>query len=162
MAIPTWTRKTGFRSPHSSLRNPDLEIGDRIGYAYDFCDDWQHVLELEDKMPLDMDMMVAVMRSPTGASAAILRSVRRGAPTLLLSVAPALECEAICLHAEHRLASGLSEEEVDIFLTAVTAMAKPVATHFLWRPQLRDAADEMVLETAVASQKYQLGNTHPR
>jgi predicted nucleic acid-binding protein len=48
------------------------------------------------------------------------------------------------------LASGLSEEEeVDIFLTAVITMAEPVATHFLWRPQLRDARDEMVLEAAV-------------
>jgi len=28
-------------------------------------------------------------------------------------------------------------------------MAEPVKTHFLWRPQLRDPSDEMVLETAV-------------
>ena len=48
-----------------------------------------------------------------------------------------------------RLASGLAEVEVDIFLAAVIAMAEPVVTHFLWRPQLRDAGDEMVLEAAV-------------
>ena len=29
------------------------------------------------------------------------------------------------------------------------AMAEPVKTHFLWRPQLRDPGDEMVLEAAV-------------
>jgi hypothetical protein len=29
----------------------NLAIGDRIEYAYDFGDNWQHVLELEDKMP---------------------------------------------------------------------------------------------------------------
>jgi predicted nucleic acid-binding protein len=28
----------------------------------------------------------------------------------------------------------------------------PVETHFLWRPQLRDPADEMVLEAAVNGQ----------
>ena len=89
------------------------------------------------------------MRSPTGASAAILRAARKGRPTTLLSVALALEYEAVCRKAEHRLASGLSEREVDIFLTAVIAQAEPVKTHFLWRPQLRDAGDEMVLETAV-------------
>jgi PIN domain-containing protein len=44
---------------------------------------------------------------------------------------------------------GLSEREVEIFLDAVVAMAEPVETHFLWRPQLRDAGDEMVLEAAV-------------
>jgi len=27
-------------------------------------------------------------------------------------------------------------------------MAEPVETHFLWRPQLRDPNDEMVLEAA--------------
>jgi predicted nucleic acid-binding protein len=28
-------------------------------------------------------------------------------------------------------------------------MAEPVKIHFLWRPQLRNPSDEMVLETAV-------------
>jgi len=31
----------------------------------------------------------------------------------------------------------------------VVAMAEPVKTHFLWRPQLRNPGDEMMLETAV-------------
>ena len=31
-------------------------------------------------------------------------------------------------------------------------MAEPVETHFLWRPQLRDPNDEMVLEVAVNGQ----------
>jgi predicted nucleic acid-binding protein len=60
-----------------------------------------------------------------------------------------MEYEAICSEAEHRLAAGLSEREVGIFLDAVVAMAEPVTTHFLWRPQLRDPSDEMVLEAAV-------------
>ncbi len=89
------------------------------------------------------------MRSPAGASAAILRSLRQGQATLLLSVPLALEYESVCQKAEHRLAAGLSERQVDIFVTAAIAMAEPVETHFLWRPQLRDANDEMVLEAAV-------------
>ena len=60
-----------------------------------------------------------------------------------------MEYEAVCRRTEHRLASELSENEVDVFLTAVIALAGPVETHFLWRPQLRDPADEMVLEAAV-------------
>ena len=36
-----------------------------------------------------------------------------------------------------------------IFIDAVIAMAEPVETHFLWRPQLRDPGDEIVLEAAV-------------
>src|SRR5580700_10594986 len=89
------------------------------------------------------------MRSPSGASAAILWAARQGETTLLLTVALALEYEAICCEAEHQLASGLSAREVGIFVNAVIAIAEPVKTHFLWRPQLRDPGDEMVLEAAV-------------
>jgi len=98
---------------------------------------------------LDTDVIVAAMRSPDGASAAILREARQGKVTPLVSVPLALEYEAICSRVEHRLAAGLSESEVQIFLDAVVAMAEPVETHFLWRPQLRDPGDEMVLEAAV-------------
>jgi putative PIN family toxin of toxin-antitoxin system len=101
------------------------------------------------RVVVDTDVMVAAMRSPRGASAAILREARLERVTLLLSVALAMEYEAVCSKAEHRLAAGLSEKEADMFVTAVVAMAEPVKTHFLWRPQLRDPGDEMVLEAAV-------------
>ena len=101
------------------------------------------------RVVLDTDAIVAGMRSPGGASAEILRQARQGRVTLLVSVPLAMEYEAICSEAEHRLAAGLSEREVEIFLDAVVAMAEPVKTHFLWRPQLRDPGDEMVLEAAV-------------
>jgi putative PIN family toxin of toxin-antitoxin system len=101
------------------------------------------------RLVADTDVLVAAMRSPGGASAAILRAARRGRVTLLVSVPMAMEYEAICSEAEHQLAAGLSVREVAIFLDAVMAMAEPVKIHFLWRPQLRDPGDEMVLETAV-------------
>jgi putative PIN family toxin of toxin-antitoxin system len=98
---------------------------------------------------LDTDVVVAAMRSPRGASATILRAARQGRATLLASMPLALEYEAVSIRAEHRLAAGLSEREVKVFLTALVALAEPVTTHFLWRPQLRDPADEMVLEAAI-------------
>ena len=104
------------------------------------------------KVVLDTDVVVAGMRSPGGASAEILRKARQGRVTLLVSVPLAVEYEAVCSETEHRLAAGLSEREVEIFLDAVVAMAEPVKTHFLWRPQLRDLGDEMVLEAAVNGQ----------
>ena len=101
------------------------------------------------RLVLDTDVVVAAMRSPAGASAAILQSIRLGDAALLLSVPLAMEYEAVCQQAEHRLAAGLNEVQVDAYVTAVIAMAEPVETHFLWRPQLRDPGDEMVLEAAV-------------
>lgn len=89
------------------------------------------------------------MRSPRGASAALLVEARQGRLTLVANVALALEYEATCRLAEHRLASGLDLEQVGIFVDAVIAMAEPVESHFIWRPQLRDPGDELVLEAAV-------------
>jgi putative PIN family toxin of toxin-antitoxin system len=101
------------------------------------------------KIVVDTNVLVSAMGSPTGASAAILRLARQRGTTLLLSVALALEYEAVCHEAEHQLASELSAREIGIFLDAVIALAEPVRTHFLWRPQLHDPDDEMVLEAAV-------------
>jgi putative PIN family toxin of toxin-antitoxin system len=101
------------------------------------------------RIVLDTDVVVAAMRSPAGASAAIVRSARQGRVTLLVSVALALEYEAVCSRPEHRLAADLSEDEVKVYIDAIIAMAEPVTMHFLWRPQLRDPCDEMVLETAI-------------
>jgi len=62
-----------------------------------------------------------------------------------------LEYEAVCCRPEHRLAAGLNEDEVNVFVDALIALAQPVTMHFLWRPQLRDPCDEMVLEAAINS-----------
>jgi putative PIN family toxin of toxin-antitoxin system len=101
------------------------------------------------RLVLDTNIVVAAMRSPTGASAALLRAARRAQINMLANVALALEYEATCLLAEHRLAAGLSQEETTVFVDAVIALCEPVENAFMWRPQLRDPADEMVLEAAV-------------
>lgn len=71
---------------------------------------------------------------------------------MLLSVALALEYEATCHLAEHRLAAGLHETEVAAFVDGLLALAEPVTPRFRWRPQLHDPGDEMVLELAVNGQ----------
>ena len=89
------------------------------------------------------------MRSPKGASASLLMAARTGRITILANVALALEYEAICRRTEHMATAGLSSADAEIFVTAVVAMAEPVESHFMWRPQLRDSDDELVLEAAV-------------
>ena len=67
-----------------------------------------------------------------------------------------LEYEAVCQREEHRLAAGLTSQDVERFLDGLARLAEPVTVHFLWQPQLRDAADEMVLEAAVNGQAQAL------
>jgi predicted nucleic acid-binding protein len=89
------------------------------------------------------------MRSPRGASAELIRRIDRGNATMVLTVALALEYEAKCMMAEHRLPAGLSDADAGIFVDGLIAMAEPVQSFFRWRPQLRDPGDELVLEAAV-------------
>jgi predicted nucleic acid-binding protein len=60
-----------------------------------------------------------------------------------------LEYEEVLKRLEQRLVTGLSIADIDPFLSAFASASEPVETHFQWRPQLRDAGDEMVLEAAV-------------
>ena len=51
--------------------------------------------------------------------------------------------------AQHLAASKLSAKDVGKLLDAVASVGEPVRPVFLWRPSLRDADDDMVLEVAV-------------
>lgn len=101
------------------------------------------------RLVLDTNIVVSGLRGPSGASAALLDRALSRVFTLLLSVALVLEYEAAAKDSEQLIASGLSEAEVATVLASLCAVAEPVYCWFLWRPQLRDPADEMVLETAI-------------
>jgi predicted nucleic acid-binding protein len=60
-----------------------------------------------------------------------------------------LEYEDVLKRPEQRLAHGLEPEEIDEFLAEFAALVEPVEVRFSWRPQTRDANDEMVLEAAI-------------
>ncbi len=67
----------------------------------------------------------------------------------LVTTAVFLEYEAVLLRPEQRLATSMSPEDVEGFLAAFASTAEPVELNFLWRPQLRDPADELMLGAAV-------------
>ncbi len=89
------------------------------------------------------------MRSPTGASAALLEAALDSKVVVIANVALMLEYESVCLRHEHLQAAGLSVDEAAIFIDGIAALVQPVESHFVWRPRLRDPDDEMVLEAAV-------------
>jgi predicted nucleic acid-binding protein len=60
-----------------------------------------------------------------------------------------IEYEAVLTRPEHLREAGVSANEVNAVLDAIAAVCEPVRFRFLWRPQLNDPDDEMVLETAV-------------
>ena len=68
---------------------------------------------------------------------------------LLASVPLIIEYEAVLTRPEHLNASSLTSRQVNEVLDALVKVSIPVPLRFLWRPRLKDPADEMVLETAV-------------
>lgn len=101
------------------------------------------------RLVLDTDVIVAALRSDRGASRRLLISALDGGFDLLVSVPLMIEYEAVLTRPEHLAAIGLAAAEVNAVLDAVAKVAIPVVFRFLWRPRLKDPADEMVLETAV-------------
>ena len=100
-------------------------------------------------MILDTDVIIAAIRSTKGASAEIIRRVLRGDIRIELTVAMALEYEAVATRREHLVAGELAATDALNVIDSLAALAKPVEIHFRWRPQLRDVDDEMVLEAAI-------------
>jgi putative PIN family toxin of toxin-antitoxin system len=98
---------------------------------------------------LDTNVLVAALRSEKGASRRLLLSALNGEIVTLASVPLMIEYEAVLTRPQQLSATGLSVGETNAVLDAVAAIVEPIRLRFLWRPQLKDPADEMVLETAV-------------
>lgn len=115
-----------------------------IGIKFDIMDDM--------RIALDTDVFIASVRSKTGASRYILKLIERKRLTAVTTVNMLIEYEAILKRQEHLEAAGLSLEEADKVIDALAALVEPITPHFLWRPQLKDPNDEMILEAAANGQ----------
>lgn len=98
---------------------------------------------------VDTDVVVAAIRSRRGASAELLRRVLSEQVEIGLSVALAIEYEAVATRKEHSVAGEIEVADALTIVDALIGVAAPIGTNFRWRPQLRDPDDEMVMETAV-------------
>jgi putative PIN family toxin of toxin-antitoxin system len=98
---------------------------------------------------LDTSVILAALRSRRGASNRLLELVALERLRPLASTALFLEYEDVLQRPENRLATGMSEADVEGFLAAFASAAEGVEVNFRWRPQLKDLKDELVLEAAV-------------
>ena len=98
---------------------------------------------------LDTNVLVAGLRSQRGASFRLLSLVGRGRFDINLSVPLVMEYEEVLMRevAEQHVARSVIEDVLDFHCD----VAHRHRVFFLWRPTLRDADDDMVLELAVAA-----------
>jgi putative PIN family toxin of toxin-antitoxin system len=98
------------------------------------------------KIVMDTNVLVAGLRSRNGASFQLLSRLTSSQFELYLTVPLAMEYEDV-LHRPGLLP--LPTDAIDAVLDMVCAVAFKQDVHFLWRPQLCDPNDELVLEAAV-------------
>ncbi len=99
---------------------------------------------------IDTSVIISAIRSKRGASYHLLLSL--GADSrwqINLSTALLLEYEekTRLIGAEF----GYTDEQIDEFLDFICSVANEQKIHFRWRPFLKDANDEFVLELSIAS-----------
>lgn len=106
------------------------------------------------RVVFDTSLLVAAVRSKQGASYALISLLPSTQFQICLSVALYVEWQAVLTRAEY-LPPNQQIENALAFLRYLASVAHLQDIYYLWRPQLRDPNDDMVLELAVASQtKY--------
>lgn len=101
------------------------------------------------RVVIDTNVLVAALRSKRGASYQILMRVGTECFEPVVSVALVLEYEA----ATKRLLkeSPLTMRDIEAVIDFICAHAVTGNIFYLWRPQMKDPKDDMVLEAATAA-----------
>lgn len=102
---------------------------------------------------IDTNVLIAALRSSSGASHQIILAADRGDFQMALSVPLLAEYEDV----SSRTNTGITipASAVDAIIRRIAQIAHRQQIYFLWRPILSDPKDDMVLEVAIAS-----GATH--
>ncbi len=111
---------------------------------------------------IDTCVALSALRSRQGASNALMQQVLERRLPIVLHFKLLAEYRDVLLRAEHRLATGLSEDQVHRFLAALVGVADEVPVRYLWRPNLRDENDNFVVEIAVAASPCTIVNHNVR
>ena len=100
------------------------------------------------RIVIDTSVLVAALRSRRGAAFRLLSLVGSNAFDHCLSTPLLFEYEAVMKRPGGVIR--MTPEQTEPILDYLCATAHRQRIHFLWRPFLRDPADDMVLELAVA------------
>jgi predicted nucleic acid-binding protein len=133
---------------HAEKQHPKGLFDHRLGIAVYGGIEYNTAMTVP-QIVLDTNVLIAAQRSRRGASSRLVSLMGTGKFGAHISVAIALEYEDVLLR--YRAELGLTADDVGDLVDSLCALSKPHATYYQWRPFLRDAGDELVLELAVAA-----------
>jgi putative PIN family toxin of toxin-antitoxin system len=100
------------------------------------------------RVVVDTNVLISALRSRRGASHRLLRLIGQGRFTPCLSVPLVLEYEDVAKRLTRSL--GFSGKDIDDIIDYLCSQSMHCRIHFLWRPFLKDANDDLLLEVAIA------------
>lgn len=99
---------------------------------------------------VDTNVFVAALLGGKGSSREILRACLEGRLQPLMGASLFAEYESLLARRELFSGSRLTERERERILDGFLSVCRWVRIYFLWRPNLRDEADNHLIELAVA------------
>jgi predicted nucleic acid-binding protein len=98
---------------------------------------------------VDTNVLLAGLRSRSGSSFRLIERVEQGLVTPAVTVPLVLEYEDVL--GRPGALPHISPKEIGRFIDWWISVSQLHVIHFLWRPFLPDAKDDMLLEAAIAS-----------
>jgi putative PIN family toxin of toxin-antitoxin system len=102
------------------------------------------------RVVLDTCILYSALRSSTGASHRIVKSMPNPKFRPMVSTPVFFEYEEVLRRPKQF--PHLSPQDIEDFLDFISSACDHVRINFLWRPQLQDPEDDLILELAVSGQ----------
>ncbi|MFN5612851.1 MAG: putative toxin-antitoxin system toxin component, PIN family, partial [Pseudanabaena sp.] len=105
---------------------------------------------MESRIVIDTSVLISALIGSTGASRELIRLCLQGEYQPLMGNTLFLEYESVVLREEIITQCTLTKQEILILLDAFMSVCQWIDIYYLWRPNLRDEADNHLIELAIA------------
>ena len=105
---------------------------------------------MKSRTVIDTSVFIGALLGSTGASRELIRLCLQGEYQPLMGNSLFLEYESVILREEIITKCTLTKQEIFTLLDAFMGVCQWIDIYYLWRPNLRDEADNHLIELAIA------------
>jgi uncharacterized protein len=105
---------------------------------------------MKSRIVIDTSVLISALIGSTGASRELIRLCLQGEYQPLMGNTLFLEYESVVLREEIITQCTLTKQEIFTLLDAFMSVCQWIDIYYLWRPNLRDEADNHLIELAIA------------
>lgn len=105
---------------------------------------------MKSRIVIDTSVLISTLIGSTGASRELIRLCLQGEYQPLMGNNLFLEYESVILREEIITQCTLTKQEIFTLIDAFMSVCQWIDIYYLWRPNLRDEADNHLIELAIA------------